>query len=141
MLKPEYAGIQFTPVEILSILYLRCSISYSPQPRERTTLTFNSLFEMPDYLLDQRNPVNIVQTFNSLFEMPPPRADLSPRRAPCTPLSILYLRCRDAQSRKRSGLAVAAFNSLFEMRRSEGAPGGRLARHLSILYLRCTDIW
>ncbi len=94
---------------------------------------FNSLFEMPVAMVDDRGHVTVsfnslfemrhtaspyclnhfAQSFNSLFEM-----HRTPARVPVfeidNVLSILYLRCR-VVLRRVSALKRQAFNSLFEM--------------------------
>ncbi len=97
-------------------------------------------------------------TFNSLFEMPRRR---QPGTPPASRLSILYLRCRGAetaggavQPRRRLSIlylrcvpvragparaeGAGSFNSLFEMP-SDADRGDPDTPQLSILYLRCTS--
>ncbi len=85
--------MRLAPYVLLSILYLRCS-SVSWRNRGMSRAAFNSLFEMlvPNNALALNDDT---YAFNSLFEMP--SLVLTVLVAPPSSLSILYLRCRDAE--------------------------------------------
>ena len=122
----------------LSILYLRCPLRHKRVQVAWRSCSFNSLFEMRRQAVGMRSQTK--RTFNSLFEMRTAFCRMSLKSTES--LSILYLRCIYSY-RFRFGCVYvllsilylrcypiplpegdfdpSTFNSLFEMRRAEGA--------------------
>ena len=56
--------------ELLSILYLRCALSFTKAAMAAAVLSFNSLFEMQAEWIMRTELDRLGFAFNSLFEMP-----------------------------------------------------------------------
>ena len=101
----------------LSILYLRCEDT-SRRGLSRLSITFNSLFEMPELYLAGNTAVLAYV------------------------LSILYLRCVVAPHRQGDVVSRYAFNSLFEMPMNISARcGGLMNRTFNSLFEMPSPCW